>query len=104
MVIDWSNPNYMVSKHFAVKEALYLPTWGRMATEADGLDDTVKSNLIDLFKRLDQLRDVLGKPIRIHVAFRPDAYNKLIGGAPDSAHKYGKAADFDVEGMSCDEV
>jgi zinc D-Ala-D-Ala carboxypeptidase len=103
-LIDWTNPTDKVSNHFSVHECLWLPTWNRMANESDGLDDNVKTNLITLCSKLDQLRDVLNKSINVHVTLRPEAYNQLIGGAPNSAHKYGKACDFDVEGMNCDDV
>ena len=92
-MIDWNNPDDKISDYFTVREALWLPTWKRLANESDGLTDDVKTNLVDLFDRMDHVRDVVG-PIIVHVAFRPETYNKLIGGAPNSAHKYGKAVDF----------
>ena len=102
--IDWTDPKAQVSKHFTVHEAIYLPTWGRLATETDGLTDEVKANLITLFAKMDIVREYFGKPINVHVTYRPEEYNKLIGGAPMSAHKFGKACDFDVSGMNCDDV
>lgn len=93
-----------ISKHFTSHEALFLPSWNREATESDGLDDSVRTNLKDLFSRMDQVRDHFNKPIRVHCAYRPEEYNKLVHGAANSAHKYGQACDFDVEGMSCDDV
>lgn len=104
MTIDWTSPTNMVSKHFSVKEVLYLPQWNRMADANDGLNDVIKSNLIALCNKLDQVRDLINKPFIVHVVYRSPDYNKLIGGATNSSHCLGLAMDFHVEGMTCDEV
>jgi len=100
-MIDWANPKHKISKYFTLKEALYLPTWNRMATEEDGLNEPVKINLLRLFNKMDEVREFLGKPIYVHVAYRPAEYNALVGGAPMSAHVSGKAADWDCR-EDCD--
>lgn len=104
MSIDWTNPKSYVSVYFNVKEAIYLPTWKRMATEKDGLGEVQKKNLIALMQVMDRIRVLLNSPVIVHVAFRPYSYNKLIGGAPKSAHVQGMACDFHVPRMSCDLV
>lgn len=104
MSINWDNPDDKVSNHFSVRETLYLPIWNRMANESDGLDDTVKANLITLCGKLDQLRDVLAMPINVHVTYRPSAYNALIKGAPNSYHVQGLAMDFNVVGQDCEDT
>jgi hypothetical protein len=88
-MIDWNDPKAMVSKHFCVREALWLPTWKRLASptapgDALGLD--AQGALIFLFQKMDIIRDFIGLPILVHVAFRPPVYNQEIGGAPNSAH------------------
>lgn len=103
-MVDWTDPKSMVSKYFSVHEALYLPTWARLATESDGLTDEIKANLIVLCQKMDVVRDYFGSPINVHVTFRPPAYNKLIGGAPNSAHTAGSASDFDISGVICDDA
>ena len=100
--IDWTNPSSKVSKYFTVKEALYLPTWNRMANDKDGLNDEIKTNLVALFAKMDLIRDFFGVAVLVHCAYRPEEYNKLIGGAPKSAHKIGKGCDFHVESLNCD--
>lgn len=90
--------------HFTWREALWLPQWNRAANEADGLNDDVKKNLIQTFQWMEKVRDLFGKPLKVHVAYRPDAYNQLVKGAPSSMHKVGKAVDFDVLGLSCDDA
>jgi hypothetical protein len=103
-VVDWSNPACKVSKYFTVNEMLYLPTWKRLANEGDGLDDEIKANLIGLAQKMDTVREYFDKPINVHVTYRPTEYNKAIGGALRSAHSEGKACDFHVMGMTCDEI
>ncbi len=97
------NPN-KVSVYFDWRDALFLPQFNRLATEADGVTTEVKANLIVLFSKLDKIREHFNKPIIIHVAYRSPEYNALVKGAPNSAHMKGQAADFHVAGVSCDNV
>lgn len=48
---------------------------------------------------LVRLRKVYGKPMKVTSGFRDPSYNKQIGGADNSAHIYGKAADIAVSGV-----
>lgn len=102
--IDWTNPEARISKYFKVKEACYFPRWKRLATEADGLTAEVKNNLITTFQTMDKIREYFNKPIKVTIAFRSPEYNALIGGAKRSMHLVGKAVDFIVQEMNCDEV
>ena len=49
---------------------------------------------------LQKIRDHFGKPVIITSAYRNDAYNKKVGGAVYSQHKYGAAADIFIIGVS----
>jgi uncharacterized protein YcbK (DUF882 family) len=108
-----------ISAHFTYKEALWLPRWGRAGSEQDGLTDEVLARVEFLLKeKMDAVREYFGRPINVHVCWRPPAYNKLVGGAKKSAHlamvdyagnplapeAIEAAIDFDVEGLSCDEA
>jgi zinc D-Ala-D-Ala carboxypeptidase len=93
-----------ISNHFTWKEALFLPQYNREANETDGLTPIIKANLVVLFSKMDTIREHFNKPINVHIAFRSEAYNTLIGGAKHSAHLQGMACDFDVSGMTCDSV
>lgn len=53
----------------------------------------------ELVEILQSIRDAFGKPITINSAYRNATYNKKIGGATNSQHVYGKAADIRVEGV-----
>lgn len=103
MAIDWTDPKSHVSKHFTVKECIWLPQWNRLANASDGLDDTVKGNLIKLCTTMDKVRELIDRPFNVHCMYRPEAYNKLVGGAVKSAHKFGRGIDFHISRCSCDD-
>ena len=48
----------------------------------------------DLIKALQQLRDIVGSPIKINSGFRCNRYNKEIGGVDGSYHTLGMATDI----------
>lgn len=98
----WTKPESKIANYFTVKDALWLPTWGRMSLEKDGLGPIQKANLCVLFYKMDSVRNLFGKPIVVHVSFRSKSYNKEIGGAQNSSHIQGMAVDFHVQGMDCD--
>lgn len=50
-------------------------------------------------KQLVELRRTYGKPMIITSGYRDADYNRKIGGAPNSAHLYGKAVDVRVMGQ-----
>ena len=52
-----------------------------------------------LVEYLQKIRDHFGKPVTINSAYRCDKHNKSIGGASQSKHKYGQAADIKVSGI-----
>ena len=49
---------------------------------------------------LQKVRDHFAEPVIITSAYRNDAYNKKVGGADYSQHKYGMAADIYINGVS----
>lgn len=49
---------------------------------------------------LQKIRDHFGKPVIITSAYRNDTFNKKVGGADYSQHKYGMAADIYINGVS----
>jgi uncharacterized protein YcbK (DUF882 family) len=50
-----------------------------------------------LVRGLERYRDLVGHPIRIVSGYRDPAYNRKIGGATQSQHMSGRAADLDPE-------
>lgn len=47
---------------------------------------------------LEPLRVAMGEPIKISSGFRSEALNKAVGGAFNSQHKKGQAADLCIDG------
>ena len=89
------------SRFFKWKEFLRL---GSIMAIAEIPNEQIKLNIIKTAQTLDSIRSYFNKPIKITSGYRPPKYNEWIGGAPRSAHKEGLAADFIVDGLSCDEV
>lgn len=107
--INWQYSTDKISTHFSVNDALYLHKWGRLANESDGLNNEIKENLINLCAKMEVVRHFLGDlPIIVQCTYRPEEYNKLVKGATNSAHKYGMAMDFVVQGYEgndgCDKI
>jgi uncharacterized protein YcbK (DUF882 family) len=57
-----------------------------------------------LVEKLQKLRDMIGKPIVIHSGYRTPEYNKKVGGANESQHMEGTAADISIAGLSPEKV
>ena len=88
------------SKYFLWKEALWLPQMQAYAVPTDFQQDCI----IAQARALDKVRDHFGYAMIIHCWLRPEKYNKLVGGASQSRHLTGKATDFHIVSVSCDEV
>lgn len=69
----------------------------------DGTDE-IKVDVDFVREKLQRIREWAGAPIIINSAYRTDAYNKKVGGAPNSYHKRGQAFDIRVQGKSLDDV
>lgn len=64
----------------------------------------VRRNIGLLALRLERIRAVYGSPVIIHSGYRCTEYNKRIGGARNSQHIKGIAADFSIAGFSATSV
>ena len=53
-----------------------------------------------LIDKLQQLRDLINKPIIITSGYRCQHYNKSVGGYSHSPHLTGEASDIQIKGMS----
>ena len=63
----------------------------------DGSDKIlIDTDLADL---LQQIRDAFGRPVTINSAYRTPTHNKRVGGASNSQHVKGTAADIRVQGI-----
>jgi uncharacterized protein YcbK (DUF882 family) len=68
------------------------------------LTETILRNIQELAKNLQVLRDEVKKPIKITSGFRDSSFNKKIGGASQSRHITGQAADLKIEGYTPKQV
>lgn len=83
-----------VMKYFTLTELTRSATAKRL-----GIDNTpssaVRNNLEALVKNiLDPLREAWGAPIVVTSGYRCEKLNKVVGGAKNSQHLYGQAADI----------
>lgn len=53
---------------------------------------------------LQPLRTAIGKPIKVTSGYRSELVNRMIGGAGNSQHVSGQAADIQVDGMTNQEI
>ena len=63
----------------------------------------VLHNVQKLANQLQELRNVVGSPIKINSGYRcPDYNDNVVKGAKNSQHKLGKASDIVVKGIEPD--
>jgi hypothetical protein len=86
--VNWSDFNAKVSKYFTLREVSNSDRRRLPQT------DDIKKNIFALAQELDKVREAWGAPLIITSWYRPPAINKAIGGASNSQHIYGKAADI----------
>lgn len=86
-----------LSPHFTLAEFTVSQTAAR-----EGIDNepgaAALANLKRLAERLEQVRSLLGCPILISSGYRSPPLNNAVGGAKNSAHMSGCAADFIAPG------
>jgi uncharacterized protein YcbK (DUF882 family) len=63
--------------------------------------DTVDTDTLSI---LEAVRTHFGKPVIINSGCRCPDYNRRVGGAPNSQHTFGRAADIRVVGVEPDAV
>lgn len=64
----------------------------------DGTDTVFIAD--ELVQLLQQIRDHYGKPVHINSGYRTETWNKAHNGAAQSQHKYGRAADIHIDGVT----
>lgn len=113
MPIDWNDKESLISAHFCVGEALYLPEWKTYHVPSA----TERAEIVAMAAKMELIRTFLGdKAINVNCWIRPVCanipgsifngknYNFIVRGAPGSMHIVGGAVDFTVSGVTCDEV
>jgi uncharacterized protein YcbK (DUF882 family) len=91
--IDWNDPKSKVSKYFRLETV----TSGDSRRMPKGI--IVRRNIKKFAAELDKLVDQHGK-IKVNSWYRPEAINAAIGGAKNSHHIQGWAADISLDGKN----
>lgn len=94
----------MINLNFSISELVKSDT--AIKNNINNMPD-LKSldNMLNLiFYCLQPLRDKIKRPIIITSGYRCAQVNRLVGGASDSQHLSGCAADFKVQGMTVQAV
>jgi len=79
-----------MSKYFTIKE---LTNTNKNLPNVP--DKVAEANLIQLVENvLDPLRSLYGKPIKVNSGYRSKLVNAAVGGAKNSDHLFGLAADI----------
>lgn len=88
------NKQTMLTSHFSLDEFLTSVTATRNSISLNP-SDVIVSNLYDLCSQvLEPAREALGHPIFVSSGYRNASLNRLVGGAPNSYHTRGRAADI----------
>lgn len=88
-----------LTDHFSLAELTQSETAARR-----GINNTPAPAVVDALTRtaqtLEQVRTLLGsRPVLVSSGYRSPALNAAVGGAPNSAHMLGLAADFSCPGF-----
>lgn len=78
-------PTALLAPHFSAAE---------LGADQAEVSDAIAANLQQVASWLEAARAALGVPLRVTSGFRTAAHNAAIGGASDSDHMVGLAADF----------
>lgn len=89
-----------LSEHFTLDELLASQTATRHGIDMTPDDEVLENLSVLVVDFLEPLRVEVDSPMIITSGFRPPELNTRIGGSPTSAHRFGRAADFHVVGMT----
>lgn len=87
-----------LSPHFTLDELTHSEWAARNGIPNDPGPHEL-ANLQRLARLLEEVRALLGAPMQISSGYRSRPVNKAVGGAPNSAHMFGCAADFKAPGF-----
>jgi len=95
-------PTVMLSEHFTLQEFTASQTAAR-----EGIPNQPNAHELENLKKtaavMEKVRTILGsKPIMISSGYRGPQLNAAVGGATNSAHCFGLAADFTCPGFGDD--
>ena len=92
----------MLSLHFSLRELTFSEAAARMGRDVEPTAEQIANAQRLCLTLLEPIRQQLGRPMTVLSGIRPQWLNEAIGGAPNSKHLQGLAADILVPGMSPD--
>ena len=98
-----------MTKDFTLNEFLHSRFYAKAGVQDRVIESyqqsvAVQNNLKILAEQLQVIRDHIGKPVNINIAYRPYWWEKMRGRDGKSQHCLGKAADIVVKGMGTKEL
>jgi hypothetical protein len=87
-----------VTPHFTWRELLTSSAAVRLGLDNIPASDDVYANMRRIAEALEAIRTHFDRPIRVVSCYRSPDVNKAVGGSATSAHRFGAAADFTVQG------
>lgn len=93
-----SNGNIRLSQHFTLQEMTRSATAERLMIKNVPTDMEIARLRVLCCNLLEPLRNAFGAPIVVTSGFRSKALNKAVGGANNSYHTMGMAADIAIAG------
>ena len=94
----------ILSKNFTLKELVASQTADRKGINNNPNEDQINSLKLLCEKVLQPVRDHFGKVVSISSGFRSEELCEAIGSSKTSQHAKGQAADFELFGISNQEV
>lgn len=89
-----------ITKNFTLKELTYSDTACKKNITNSPNESEYNNMKILCEEVLQPIREHFNKPVRINSCFRNEELNKAVGGAKNSQHRSGQAADIEIIGMS----
>ena len=88
-----------LTNHFTLEEMTVSESAARLGIENTPDAPTI-NNLLRMCTLLEEVRSLVGQPVLISSGYSSQALNTSIGGATNSAHCLGLAADFIVPNLT----
>jgi len=83
-----------ISRHFSEYEVFHSNTAEKLSIDNSEDSEIYMGNILNTANKLDLIRDSIGEPILVNSWYRTPVLNLSIGGATNSQHTKGEAADI----------
>lgn len=90
--------------NFKISELIHSDTANRLKINNMPDVNSLDNLLYLICECLQPIRDYIKRPMIISSGYRCKALNSAVGGVKNSAHLYGRAADFVINGLSPSDI